>query len=128
MRNPNYYSNITKTFQRPAFEELMQIRDDDGHLIRETSDVEYILGMTYNDNATAMEVVRQYLVGNSIVSSSLDVSKLSNEQIMNMLPPRSINTLTDAYQYSKFLEQNSKYIEKKAKEYSEFLNSQNDKS
>lgn len=126
MRNPNYFSSISKFFQRPAFEELMQIRDDEGNLIRETSDVEYILGMTYNDNATAMEVVRQYLVGNSIVSSSLDVSKLTNEQIMNLIPPRSINTLTDAYQYSKFLEQNHKYIEKKAKEYSEFINSKDE--
>lgn len=128
MRNPEYFSSITKQFQRPAFEELMQVRDEQGNLIRETSDVEYILGMTYNDNATAMEVVRKYLVGNTIVSSSVDVSNLSNEQIMNMLPPRSINTLTDAYQYSKFLEQNSKYIEKKAKEYSEFINSQSKES
>ena len=126
MRNPQYFSAITKIASRPAFEELTIIRDENGDLIRETSDVEYILGMTYNDNATAMEVVRQYLVSNSVVSSSLDVSQLSNEQIMNLIPPRSINTLTDAYQYSKFLEQNSKYIEKKAKEYSEFLNSKNE--
>lgn len=126
MRNPQYFSAITKIASRPVFEELTIIRDDNGDLIRETSDVEYILGMTYNDNATAMEVIRQYLVSNSVVSSSLDVSKLSNEQIMNLIPPRSINTLTDAYQYSKFLEENHKYIEKKAKEYSDFINSQNE--
>lgn len=125
MRNPSFYSNITKFAKVPPFADLMILRDDNGNLIRETSDVEYILGSTYNDNATATEVIRQYLVSNSAISSNIDLSNLSSEEIMNLVPPRSINTLTDAYQYSKFLEQNSSYIKKKVDEYQKFINEQN---
>lgn len=125
MRNPQYLSNITKVATVPPFSELMILRDEDGQLIRETSDVEYILGSTYNDNATATETIRQYLISNHSSSSSVDFSNLSNKEIMDLIPPRSINSITDAYQYSKFLEQNSSYIKKKVSEYEKFIKEQN---
>lgn len=125
MRNIQYLSTITKVAKLPPFSELMILRDEDGQLIRETSDVEYILGSTYNDNATATETIRQYLISNHSASSSVDFSNLSNKEIMDLIPPRSINSITDAYQYSKYLEQNSSYIKKKVSEYEKFIKEQN---
>ncbi len=128
MRNLDYFSKITKYAKVPAFSELQIVRDENGNLIRETSDVEYILGSTYNDNATAMETIRQYLISNHSTSSSLDFSNLSNEEIMNLIPPRSINSITDAYQYSKFLDHNSSYIKKKVDEYETFMKQQSEQN
>ena len=128
MRNPAFLLNVSKHLERSVFEDLTVLTDDKGNFIRFTSDVEYILGLRYNDNATAAEVIRQYLVKNNLTPSSVDVSSLSTNEIIQSIPPRSVNTITDAYQFSKFLDSQKNHFKEHFKRLENDLNEFNKKS
>lgn len=103
MRNPSYYKAITKYYSRPSFESLQILRDEQGNFIRMQSDIEFILSEKYVNSKFSLDQIRSYISSNKAISSGIDTTKMSDEQIMSLVPPRSVNTLTDAYQYSKFL-------------------------
>lgn len=117
MRNSAYFSEITKQFSRPSFEELQVIRDNDGNLIREASDIEFILSEKFVSSKFSLDQIRQYINSNKAISSGIDTSKLSDNEILSLVPPRSVNTLTDAYQYSKYLSSQKDYIKDKINEF-----------
>lgn len=120
--------NVSKRLERSVFEDLTVLTDDKGNFIRFTSDVEYILGMKYNDNATATEVVRQYLAKNHLTPTNVDVSSLSNKEIFQSIPPRSVNTITDAFQFTKFLESQKNHFKEHFKKLEKELNDYNKKT
>lgn len=128
MRNPDFLMNVSKRLERSAFEDLTILTDDKGNLIRFTSDIEYILGMRYNDNAVASEVIRQYLAKNHLTPNSVDVSSLSTKEIFQSIPPRSVNTITDAFQFSKFLESQKNHFKEHFKKLEKELNDYNKKT
>lgn len=103
MRNPSYFKQITKYYSRPSFESLQILRDEQGNFIRMQSDIEFILSEKYVNSKFSLDQIRSYISSNKAISSGIDTTKMSDEQIMSLVPPRSVNTLTDAYQYSKFL-------------------------
>lgn len=117
MRNISYFSSITKAYSRPSFEQLQVIRDNDGNLIRETSDIEFILSEKYVTSKFSLDQIRQYISSNKAVSSGIDTSRMTDAQILSLVPPRSVNTLTDAYQYSKYLSSQKDYIKGKIDEF-----------
>lgn len=103
MRNPSYFNQITKYYSRPSFESLQILRDEQGNFIRMQSDIEFILSEKYVNSKFSLDQIRSYISSNKAISSGIDTTKMTDEQIMSLVPPRSVNTLTDAYQYSKFL-------------------------
>lgn len=117
MRNLSYFSQITKTYSRPSFEQLQVIRDNEGNLIRESSDIEFILSEKYVNSKFSLDQIRQYISSNQAISSGIDTTRMSDAQILSLVPPRSVNTLTDAYQYSKYLSYQKDYIKGKIDEY-----------
>lgn len=117
MRNSAYYSAITKAYQRPSFESLQILRDNNGNLIREISDIEFILGEKFISSKFSLDQIRQYISSNKAISSGIDTSKMSDNEILSLVPPRSVNTLTDAYQYSKYLSSQKDYIKEKLQDF-----------
>lgn len=117
MRNPAYFAEITKHYSRPSFEELQVIRDNEGNLIREASDIEFILGEKFVTSKFSLDQIRHYISSNKAISSGIDTTKMSDNEILSLVPPRSVNTLTDAYQYSKYLSSQKDYIKDKLAEY-----------
>lgn len=117
MRNSAYYSAITKAYQRPSFESLQTLRDNNGNLIREISDIEFILGEKFISSKFSLDQIRQYISSNKAISSGIDTTKMSDNEILSLVPPRSVNTLTDAYQYSKYLSSQKDYIKDKIDEF-----------
>lgn len=117
MRNPSYFSNITTYYSRPSFEELQVIRDNEGNLIREASDIEFIMSEKFINSKFSLDQIRLYINGNKAISSNVDTSQMSDAEILSLVPPRSVNTLTDAYQYSKYLSSQKDYIKEKIDEF-----------
>lgn len=117
MRNPSYFAEITKHYSRPSFEPLQAIRDNEGNLIREISDIEFILSEKFVTSKFSLDQIRLYINSNKAISSGIDTSQMSDNEILSLVPPRSVNTLTDAYQYSKYLSSQKEYIKEKLEEY-----------
>lgn len=117
MRNSAYFAEITKHYSRPSFEQLQVLRDNDGNLIREVSDIEFILSEKFVTSKFSLDQIRQYISSNKAISSGIDTTKMSDNEILSLVPPRSVNTLTDAYQYSKYLSSQKDYIKEKLDEY-----------
>ena len=117
MRNSAYYSAITKQYSRPSFEQLQVIRDNEGNLIREASDIEFILSEKFVSSKFSLDQIRQYINSNKAISSGIDTSKMTDNEILSLVPPRSVNTLTDAYQYSKYLSSQKDYIKEKIQDF-----------
>lgn len=119
MRNLSFFAAITKTYSRPSFEQLQVIRDNEGNLIREASDIEFILSEKFVNSKFSLDQIRQYISSNKAISSGIDTTKMSDAEILSLVPPRSVNTLTDAYQYSKYLSSQKDYIKSKIDEFRE---------
>lgn len=104
-RNPHFDSASHIEYSPSVLTPIVKVFDDDGQFVRQRSDVEIIRNKLVTDSA-----VLTYT--RSVEGSILPPDNTPLDQFAQSAVPRSVTTITDAYQYGKYLESQSKEAEK----------------
>lgn len=108
----------TRTYKPSVVSPFLDERDSDGNLIKRHSDVHLLLRQESLQKSIGVESLRQYLDrihvnGNQAFSTD----NLTNDQLLDLIPPREINNLTTQYEWMKYLEDNENQLKLKLEEY-----------
>lgn len=118
--NINYNIDGNISFSPDSIVECQEVRDENGELVRVMSDIEFILhNETHRKYDIPASVLRNYLDNADKINltQSFNHHNFSDEQLVQALIPREINTITDAYQFSKYLSEHHKSIKDKIDAY-----------
>lgn len=127
VRNPSFDSLVQLPYNPSPLSSLQKIYDDDGNLIRVCSDVEIIRNGSVND-ATVLSYVKS-LEGVHIPSDGQDLDSFIETGV-----PKGVQTITDAYQYGKYLASQKDRADKAVSEFKDIAsqkkssNSKSDKT
>lgn len=109
--NPNYGDGHTKRYNPSEISQFLVEHDEEGNVIRYNNDVRLLLHQKNLHKKIGLDVVRSYVDG--LNRNPEPQHNLTDDQLMSMLPPDEIDTFTEAYQYRKYLEENSKEFKSK---------------
>ena len=118
--NYNYNMDNNIVFTPDIISEMQSLKDNDGNLIRVMSDIEFILhNNSHRKYDVPASVLRDYLdkVQDLNLTQSFNHHKFSDEELIAALIPRDVNTITDAYQFSKYLRDHNETIKNRIDEY-----------
>lgn len=109
---------------------ILTERDENGDIVKINSDVYFLLRQKNLHQSVGIESIRAYL--DSIERQPIERPELTDDELFSLIEPKSINTLTDAYQYARYLESHSdeikvKYAQLKAqkKSYDNYMSKYN---
>lgn len=114
--NVNYNIDNNIVFSPDAICKCQSVFDDDGNVVRVMSDIEFILhNESHRKYDIPASVLRDYLDRAQSVdlTQSFNHHKFSDEQLVTALIPKDIGTITDAYQFSKYLSEHHQSIKQK---------------
>lgn len=90
---------------------ILTERDENGDVVKINSDVYFLLRQKNLHQSIGVESIRAYI--DSLERQPVDRPELTDEELFSLIEPKSINTLTDAYQYARYLESHSNDIKEK---------------
>lgn len=123
-RNPLYNVDGNIAFQPDVISNVQEFRDETGNLIRVLSDIEYILhNQAHKKYDIPANVIRDYIDRSQDIalSQTLATHKFTDEELCNALIPHEIGTITDAYQFSKYLQSHNKSLKDAISHYLETI-------
>ncbi|AXF52719.1 MAG: hypothetical protein [Microviridae sp.] len=105
--NPSIVSNFLSEF------------DEKGNFIKRHSDVHLLLRQQNLHKSIGVESLRRYfeqqnMAGNQTALFSTD--NLSDDELFDLIEPKSINNLTSAYEFGRYLEAHDKELKQKVKD------------
>lgn len=88
-------------------------RDDNGNMVKLHSDVYLLLHQKNIEKYLGADALRNYI--NQMISPSYERPDLSDDELMQLIPPKDVNNLTTSYQYCKYLQEHSEMIKQNYK-------------
>lgn len=126
-RNINYGLSHSKKYKPTIVSEFTCDRDDDGRVLKVHSDVYLLLRQENISKKVGTNAIRDYI--DSLVTQPSTTPQLTDDELFSMIEPKYIDNLTDAHKYAKFIEANSKDLQKRYKNLVQRYNSRyNNKS
>mgnify|MGYP003303518160 CR=1 FL=1 len=118
MANKKYIPNIyglghSKFYTKSVVADFLIDRDDDGNVININSDVNLILRQKSIYRKVGVENLRDYVQNLMREDKTRDMRDFSDDELFQLIEPKSINTLTTAYEYAKYLQANSKQVKER---------------
>lgn len=88
-------------------------QDDKGNVVHTTifNDVNLLLRQKDVSKSVGIDALRNYV--ESLMVERKESHNFTDDELFQLIEPKSINTLTDAYQYAKYIEAHSKEIKDK---------------
>lgn len=80
-------------------------RDDKGNVVKYHSDIHLLLREKNLEKMVGVEALRHYV--DSLRTNVAPSPELSDEELFKLVEPRDVGTITDAYQYSRYIKANS---------------------
>lgn len=108
-----YGSKHTRRYVQSPIAQFLVERDDDGNMIKIHSDVYLLLHQKNIQRHLGVDAIRSYL--NSMIVPSSPMPDLSDDELMELIPPKDVNNLTTSYQYCKYLQEHSETIKQNYK-------------
>lgn len=89
-------------------------KDEEGNVIHTKlyTDLHLLLREKNIHKQIGLDALRSYVESIQLTEKSMPTD-LTDEQLFQLIEPRTINNLTDAYQYAKYIEAHSKEIKKR---------------
>lgn len=111
---PNVYGlGHSKFYNKSVVADFLVDRDDDGNIININSDVNLILRQKSIYRKVGVENLRDYVQNLMHEDKTRDMRDFSDDELFQLIEPKSINTLTTAYEYAKYLQANSKQLKER---------------
>lgn len=80
-------------------------RDDSGRVLKYHSDIHLLLREKNLEKMVGTEALRHYV--DSLRTNVAPSPEMSDEELFKLIEPREIGTITDAYQYSRYIREHS---------------------
>ena len=125
-RNINYGLGHSKKYKPTIVSEFTCDRDDDGKVLKVHSDVYLLLRQENLSKRIGTNAIRDYI--DSLMCQTSVTPQLTDDELFSMIEPKYIDNLTDAHKYAKFIEANSKDIQKRYKNLLERYNNRYNKN
>lgn len=103
-----YGMKHTRRFKPSVFTHFLSEHDDNNNLVKLHSDVYLLLHQKNIQRHIGVDAIRQYLT--SMMCPSREMPDLSDDELMELIPPKDVNNLTTSYQYCKYLQEHSDAI------------------
>lgn len=105
----------SKHFKPNVLVPFLVSRNEDGLINKFNSDTHLLLRQLDVQKSIGYEAIRNYV--DSLNSKSPESHNLSDDELLSLLPPDGVDTITDVYQYSKFLQSHEKEIKEQYRKY-----------
>lgn len=122
--NPNYGDGHSKRYEPTIISPFLIERDENGDIVTYNNDVHLLLRQKNLHKSIGLDSIRAYVDG--LNRKQEPVHNLSDDELFSLIPPDGIDTITDAYQYNKYLQAHEKEIKDKYNKYQEDYKKLND--
>ena len=106
--NPNYSDAHSKRYQSSVISPFLVERDDKGNVLRYNNDIKLLLRQKDLHKSIGYDAIRAYV--DKLNTNPIPTHNLTDEELMGLIPPDGVDTITDLYQYNKYLEAHQKEI------------------
>lgn len=114
-RNIYYGIRHSRTYKPSVVSPFLFDRDEEDNIVGIHSDVYFLLRQKNIEEKIGIQKLRDYITDLQI-ERKIGTEQLSDDELFKLIEPKSINTITDAYQFSKYLRDKQDDIIAKAKE------------
>lgn len=112
--NRIYGDKHSVKFQKSVLDDFLTdtTLDDDDHkeVVKVHSDIHLLLRQQSLQRTIGLEQLRMYI--DKMISPPAEQHNLSDDELLSMIEPR-LDTITDAYEFSQYLQKNHEYIKGK---------------
>ena len=122
--NINYGDAHSKRYEPTPISQFLIERDEVGNIVTYNSDVHLLLRQKNLHKSIGLDTIRAYV--DSLNKNPDPLHNLSDDELMSLIPPDGIDTITDAYQYQKYVEAHSEHIKKEYKKLQDYKKRQAD--
>lgn len=104
-RNPYFGHQHSRIYKKTVISDFLESIDKDGECVKVHSDIHLLLRQKKIQDTIGLESLRQYI--DKIERPNTGPRpQLSDAELMTLIEPRELNTITDMYQYSRFIQDN----------------------
>lgn len=100
----------TKFYSKSIISDFLVDRDEDGNIVQVNSDVNLLLRQKTLHRKVGIENLRDYVDNLMVADKSDGMPNFTDDELFQLIEPKSINNLTTAYEYAKYLQANSKEV------------------
>lgn len=90
---------------------LVSVSNDEDKVVQYRSDVNLILRQKNLHNTIGIDVLRNYL--QNLDLGQPDSHHFSDDELFNLIDPKGVNTITDAFEFSKYLQKHDAAIKER---------------
>lgn len=121
----SYGVDHSKQYKPSVVAPFLREADTDGSLVKVHSDIHLLLRQKSLQRSIGVDSLRAYFDGlvNS-QGSSMSTDQLSDDQLFELIPPKSVNNLTTRYEWAQYLQDHEKELKAKLSESKKFASKQ----
>lgn len=97
---------------------LIDVSSDEEKVCKLHSDINLILRQKTLHREIGIPALRDYVTSLEFVQS--DKHDYSDEELLSLIPPRDVNNLTTAFEYTRYLKENEKQMKQRYNELKQF--------
>lgn len=109
--NPNYSDTHSKRYKPSIISSFLVEKDSDGNVLRYNNDVKLLLRQKDLHKSLGYDAIRAYI--DRLNTNPEPHHNLTDDELMGLIPPDGLDTITDLYQYNKYLEYHKNEIKSK---------------
>lgn len=108
---PVYGAGHTKLYTKSVVSDFLIEKVGEDDAIHINSDIHLLLRQKNLHNTIGRDVLRNYF--EDLDTGAPASHSFSDDELFSLIEPKGINTITDAYEFSKYLQKNSDTLKKK---------------
>lgn len=101
-RNIRYGHDHSKQYKKPIVSDFLSVQNENGEVVKRHRDLYLLLRQKDLQRKIGVEALRSYV--ENMLQPQTPRPSLSDEQLFQLIEPKSIDNITDAYQYSRYLQ------------------------
>lgn len=106
--NIPYGVGHSKFYNKSIIADFLVDKDDDNNISHINSDVNLLLRQKTIHRKVGIDQLREYVQG--LMHDNPDMPDFTDDELFQLIEPKSINNLTTCYEYAKYLQANSKDV------------------
>lgn len=112
---PEYTSLHSKKYQASIINPYLADKDEKDNIVKVHSDLYLLLRQQQLHKSIGLDNLRAY-VDNMQRPAQASLPNLTDDELFTLIEPKQINNITDAYQYSRYLQSHHEEIKSKYKD------------
>lgn len=111
--NIPYGVGHSKFYSKSVISDFLVDRDEDNNIVHVNSDVNLLLRQKTIHRKIGIENLRDYIEGLMSQDKTDGMQNFSDDELFQLIEPKSVNNLTTCYEYAKYLQDNAEKVKAK---------------